>query len=128
MKFYVAGKWEERRLVKFLQAALIELGHEITKDWTVDEEFEPGYPIINVVEDVRGAKTADAYVGIFKNTHNYKGALIEMGVSLGSRIPIYIIGHAIDSCIFTSHPLVRQFDNEEQFIAYIDGVNGNDTS
>jgi len=116
MKFYVAGKWEEREAIRRLQNELRNLGHEITKDWTVDEEDAPGYPVINVVEDVRGAKVADAYVGLFVNSHNYRGALVEMGVALGNRKRVYIIGHGIDGCIFAGHPLVTVFDNVNDFL------------
>ncbi|KKK73067.1 hypothetical protein LCGC14_2897530 [marine sediment metagenome] len=116
MKIYVAGKWEERKDVKFLQRQLILLGHEITKDWTVDEEGEAGYPVINVVEDMWGVKSTDIYVGLFLNNHNYKGALVELGGALASRKPCYIIGHAMDSCIFIRHPLVRQVATTGEFL------------
>jgi len=119
VKFYIAGKFEERPSVKALQNELIKLGHEITKDWTLDEEDEPGYPVINAVEDVRGVKMAGAYVGLYINSHDYKGALVEMGVALGARIPLYIIGHAVDSCIFINHPLVETFETVGEFLEWI---------
>jgi len=110
MKFYIAGKWEERDNIRFIQKQLIRLGHEITKDWTIDEEGEAGFPVINVVEDISGVKTADVFVGLFINNLDYKGALVELGAALAGRKPCYIIGHAMDACIFLQHPLVTQVD------------------
>jgi len=111
MKFYVAGKWEDRFRCKELMIRLRKLGHEITKDWTVDEENAPGYPVINVVEDIRGVTQADFYVGIFIEHYSYKGALIEMGAALALRKPVFIVGAALDSCIFIAHPLVKKFSS-----------------
>lgn len=116
MKFYVASKWEDRTAVRELHKTLIELGHKITVDWTWHEKEDPGYPSEYAVEDVLGVKMADVYVGLFIDSHYYKGALVEMGVALGLGIPVCIIGHAIDSCLFTSHPLVSSYESVEEFI------------
>lgn len=122
MKFYVAGKFGERGAIRELMNKLEANGHTITKDWTVDEEDVAGFPIINVVEDIYGIRIADAYIGVFLNEHNYKGALVEMGVSLGLRKPTYIIGHATDACVFNSHPLVKQFDTIGDFLIWAGAV------
>jgi len=122
MKIYVAGKWEDRRSVQDIQGALLLKGYEITKDWTIDDEGDAGYPVINVVEDIRGVAMADAYVGYFENEHNYRGTLIEFGAALALRKPCYIIGHAIDKCIFIKHPLVTQFDSVEEFLMIVGGI------
>ncbi len=122
MKFYVAGKFGERLEVRDFCSKLVSKGHEITKDWTSDEESDNGFPVINVVEDTRGVAMADAYIGRFLNPHIYKGALVEMGMAIGLRRNVYIIGHAMDECIFIHHPLVHRFDSEDEFIEYIEGA------
>lgn len=119
MKFYVMGKWEEREEIRKLQAELRRLGHIITIDWTWHNEDDPGFPSQYAVEDIIGACSADACVGRFINKHNYKGALIEMGASLASGKRVYIIGHAIDSCLFVGHPLVQKFDTELEFLSFV---------
>ncbi len=114
MKIYVAGKFEDQKRVKNIQEQLISRGHEITKDWTEDKEAENGFPVINVVEDMRGIATADAYVGVFVDKFNYKGALVELGAAIALRKKVYVIGHGADSCIFLSHPLVRRCNSVKE--------------
>lgn len=40
MKLYVAGKWEERSLIKDLMQTLESMGHTITLDWTMHDNTE----------------------------------------------------------------------------------------
>lgn len=122
MKFYVAGKWEDKEAVKKLQEALIKLGHKITVDWTWHEKADEGYPIQYSIDDIRGVQLADAYVGLFMGQYHYKGALVEMGAALGLGKRVYLIGHAIDSCLFAKHPLIQQFENENELLSYIKQV------
>lgn len=122
MKFYVAGKWEDREAVKKLQEALIELGHTITVDWTWHEKADEGYPIQYSIDDIKGVQLADAYVGLFIEDYRYKGALVEMGAALGLHKRVYLIGHAIDTCLFAKHPLVQQFENEYEFLSFVKQV------
>lgn len=122
MNFYVAGKWEERAEIRKLQNKLRELGHMITVDWTWHEVDDPGFPSQYAIEDINGASWADAYVGRFITRHDYKGALVEMGATLAMGNKVFIIGHAIDSCLFVGHPLVKQFDNEDEFLNYIGNI------
>lgn len=119
LRIYVAGKWEEREEIRKLQNELRKLGHIITIDWTWHEVDDPGYPSQYAVEDIIGVSGCDCYVGVFKNSHDYKGALVEMGVALSFDRKVYIIGHAIDSCLFVGHPLVQTFDTERDFLKYL---------
>lgn len=119
MKIYVAGKWEEREEVRKLQQQLRHLGHQITVDWTWHERDDPGFPTQYAVDDIKGVIACNAYVGIFKNGLSYKGALVEMGVALACGKMVFIIGHAIDSCLFVSHPSVQKFETELEFISFL---------
>lgn len=121
MKIYVASKFEERQLVRRVQNALILMGHEITLDWTDHKYEDGGYPDEYSQDDVDGVKRADLYVGIFVNEHQYMGSLVEMGIALGCSIPVDIIGHEIDRCIFVHHPFVRTFDKVDDFVDYYSG-------
>lgn len=114
MKIYVAGKFQERAYIKTVMWWLEGMGHEITFDWTDPQYQHKDETPEDATECVRGVSGADIYVGVFKHILNYKGALVEMGVALGLGIPVYIVGHAIDSCLFTKHPLVKKFDTLDQ--------------
>jgi len=122
MKFYIGGKWEEREGVRKLQNELRRLGHIITIDWTWHEEDDPGFPSQYAIEDIVGVTSCDAYVGRFVSKVNYRGALVEMGAALAGGKRVFIIGHAIDSCLFANHPLVQRFDNEAVFLRFIEVV------
>ena len=119
MEFYVAGKWQDRENVRKLMDKIQELGHAITCDWTLDEENAAGYPVLNTINDTRGVQICDAYVGSFVNKNKYQGALVELGIALGLNRRIFIIGHAVDTCIFTNHPSVQRFETELEFLNYV---------
>ncbi len=120
MKLYVAGKFQERAQVRVLMDKLETMGHTITFDWTGEEQLtRPDHPVGNVIDDVGGGKSADALVCRFINPLNYRGSLIELGVALGAGKKVFMIGHAVDSCLFPSHPLVQHFETELEFLSYV---------
>ncbi len=110
MKIYVAGKFEERASVKVIQNALRALGHTITFDWTTDEYKSKKPSTEDAISCKKGVLDADLYVGLFVHDNVYKGALVELGVALSEDMPVFIIGHAIDNCLFIHSPNVTQFD------------------
>ena len=104
MKIYVATKWEERARAREVMFQLVEAGHTITYDWTVQEQ-ESG---AQAVHDIDGVIEADVYVGIFEKDLPYCGSLMEFGAALGAGKPCYILGKApITNYMFFKHPLVR---------------------
>lgn len=119
MKFYVVGRWEERFKVREIQAALIQMGFELTVDWT-DHEYPTGDLLeIWAETDVNGAREADFIVALMETDHDYKGAWCEIGVALGKGSPVFIIGHGSDSAIMLHHPLVKQFESVKQALNFI---------
>ena len=116
MKIFVSGKFEDRLNIRYLQDELRKMGHTITEDWTYHEYSDKGYPEEYAISDIRGVIKADIFVGRFVADYNYKGALVEMGTALGQGKLCVVIGHAIDSCIFLHHPLIRQFENDKSFL------------
>jgi len=122
MKFYVAGKFQDRKNVRKLMDKIQDLGHTITYDWTIDEESDDGYPIVNTLRDTWGVQICDTYVGRFIKKNRYRGALVEFGIALGLGKRICFIGHEADGCIFSNHPNVQRFDNEQEFLGYVEKV------
>ena len=116
MKLYVAGKWQDRVSVSSLMTRLKKLGHEITEDWTVHSEKDRDWAKQYSQDDIIGVQIADMYVGLFLRSYKYKGAIAELGAALALGKPCAIIGHQIDSCIFTNHPLVTQYDSTTDFV------------
>ena len=109
MKFYVAGKWEDRERVSQIMRILEGMGNEITCDWTDHKYEDEEYPHQYCADDVQGVKDADIYLGIFVAEYHYRGALVEMGIALGMGIPVWLLGDKADGCIFSNHPSVTKF-------------------
>lgn len=118
-RVYVAGRFEEKELVRQVQESLRKLNYIIQLDWTWHERSDHGFPSQYAIEDILGASTADIYVGIFLRSHSYKGALVEMGAALGNGKKVIIVGHAIDTCIFVGHPLAAQFETIDSMLDYM---------
>ena len=103
MNIYVAAKWEERERAREIMIQLIEAGHIITYDWTQAVEQ---MSCEQALRDLHGVFEADALVLIAEHDLAYKGALVEMGMAIACGLPVYVLGHAIDSCIFMALPQV----------------------
>ncbi len=102
MRVYVATKYENRVRAQEVMELLRELGHEITYDWTTNEQVSAQQAAL----DAQGVATADALIFIAEEAYAYAGAYVEMGIAIGRGIPVLVLGHAIDACIFTKLPNV----------------------
>jgi hypothetical protein len=119
MRIYVAGKWEDRLYCRKVMGQLITAGHIITCDWAGHD-----YPDNNVdswlmyyaMIDVVGVQESDMLVCICTKPYEYRGLYVELGVALACGHPVAIIGHGIDRCIFTSHPLVKRYGGLSRLI------------
>jgi len=117
MNVYVAGKFEEKELVRTVQRTLLERGHTITHDWTGEdatgmegEQLEE-YLADNASRDVDGVAAAEAVL-ILNHPKGF-GMMAEMGMAIAWNIPIYVIGPQIRDCIFFHLPEVQGFDTIE---------------
>ncbi len=119
MKFYVAGKFQDRKNVRKLMDKIQDLGHAITYDWTIDEEGAEGYPILNTINDTRGVLICDVFVGRFIEENDYRGALCELGMAIIENKRILIIGNGANGCIFVHHPNCLRFESELECLSYI---------
>ena len=119
MKFFVSGKFEDRQNVSKLMDKIQGLGHAITYDWTIDEEVDEGYPVLNTINDLKGVQICDTLACRFIEENNYRGSLVELGIALGLHKRICVIGHGADKCIFVNHPNVQRFETEYEFLSYV---------
>ena len=123
MKFYVAGKWQDRFAVQKIHQALIDRGHEITVDWTNHVDPQNQSILREWSErDIEGSTQCDTYIGVFRRKVVYTGALVEMGAALAAGRRVWIIGNEIDSCIFMNHPLVVKFPSVKTMLRVLDGI------
>lgn len=103
MRIYVGAKWEEKDVARHIMDRLEKAGHTITYDWTLCDQANS----LQALLDKQGVMTADAFVGIFERELKYQGAIAEFGIACAMEIPCYLIGHALDNCIFTKLPNVQ---------------------
>ena len=119
MKFYVAGKFQDRENVRKLMDKIEAYGHTISTDWTDHINNSGKAKSEYAIYDLNGVKDCEVFVGRFVDDFNYSGARVEFGIALGLGKVICIIGRAIDSCIFMNHPVIRKFESEGQFVSII---------
>ena len=104
MKVYIATKFEEHERALSIAQALENAGHVITWRWWENDQFTTE----QAARDMDGVLAADALVFIAEKDLPYRGAYVEFGIAIARGIPIYLLGHAADSCIFTKLPQVQR--------------------
>lgn len=110
---YVAAKFEEKERVRDAYALLRTAGHEITCDWTKEDDTgKTGdeldrYHAECAERDLEGVAEADALV-IFPH-ENGKGLYVELGVALAAAIPIICVSEdgTLPNCVFLKVEDVR---------------------
>ena len=111
MKVYLAGKYQDKERCSDIMRLLEDEGDTITCDWTHHKYSDEAYPKQYCQDDLDGVKACDVFVGVFLDAFDYRGALVEFGIALGLDKKIVLLGHAIDSCIFTHHPDIIKVEN-----------------
>lgn len=86
MKIYVAAKFEEKQLVKEVQAALVKAGHTITHDWT----NKPA-------TDLNGVREADLLVLLLPPAGGE--SMIELGAALALDKHVLLVLSSMDAGI-----------------------------
>ncbi len=102
MKLYVATKWENIPRAIEVADQLKAAGHTLTYSWWECEQASAE----QASKDMKGVYEADAMVLIVEHDFRYNGALTEFGMALAYGLPVYVMGHAIDSNIFLKLPWV----------------------
>ncbi len=79
-------------------------GHEIAFDWTISTQFSTA----QAHHDREGVMAADALVVIAELDYPFRGTYVELGMALARGIPIYLLGEAMNACIFVLLPEVHR--------------------
>ena len=124
MKVYIAGKWQDRGMVRIWHKILRNNGHEVTCDWT-DHDYPGGgqeHLLAGYAQaDIKGVQDCDLLIALFQQPHHYRGALVEVGAALALNKPVWVLGEAERSCIFMEHPLVTTMKTERDLWERIEG-------
>ena len=105
MKFYIAGKWEEREIVRQYADAISALGYTVSYPWFTRHTGTTPLDIA-AGEDLEGVRDANFCVFVYERQLAYAGAFAELGAALAYGRQIYIIGDAGNRCVFAHHPMV----------------------
>jgi len=116
VKVYVAAKWEERECAAGVMARLVRAGHTITYDWTGANAFTA----VQAIRDIDGVQEADALVIIAERPLPYAGTYVEFGVAVARGIPVFLVGHGMDHCIFSLLPSVIQVESTRDVLDRLD--------
>ncbi|MFH1352435.1 MAG: hypothetical protein ABIH68_02545, partial [bacterium] len=99
-RVYVAAKFQDRMTARCIMAHLRGKGHTITFDWTDSKYQNREETPEDAVACLNGVRDCEVFIGVFVKPYKYQGSLVELGVALGLKKKVHIIGDAIDSCIF----------------------------
>ncbi len=119
MKFFVSGKVGVERDVRAAMKALKDAGHEITFDWTKIDQLRPYDENAEASREAAlkescGVEDADVLI-ILANDRGV-GMYVELGIAIGSGIPVRVVTDVESRTMFFHHPLVKKVDSLEQIL------------
>lgn len=120
MRIYVAGGFNNKRKVRAVMQKLRDAGHEIVGDWTIHKSTRNKHVLASeVMADWSAEMKADVVVIVWPGRFNTR---VELGIALGSRKMVYIIGKPdYSQDIYPLHPLVTIVGKYEDLPTYIRG-------
>ena len=136
MNIFVSGQIEDLEYVQSVQKALINAGHKITHDWTINEG---GSRMLGSREDklsnrdeaarrasndLSGVVESDIYVICTNNMNVGKGMYVELGAALAlneklGNPRIFLLGEMNHMSIFYFHPAIVHIANVDELIKSI---------
>lgn len=128
MKIYVAGPFQQFERVRSLQRKLIDLGHEISHDWTLEHDnwpngLAPGSreAILCAMADMQGVKEAEAVIVLTPEDKCVGcGLWIEMGAALALCKLVAVVGPQRERSVFAE--LAARLEQDDDCIAWINSM------
>ncbi len=102
-------------MTKLLQ----EAGHELTFDWTKIDHLRPYDENMAAcreaaIKESRSIKDADVLIVLAHERG--VGMYVELGIAIGSGIPVRVVTDVESRTMFFHHPLVKKVDSLEQIL------------
>ena len=119
MKFFVSGKVGVEGDVRAAMKVLRDAGHEITFDWTTIDHLRPydenaAASREAAIKESRGVEDADVLIVL---SHDRGvGMYVELGIAIGSGVPVRVVTNVESRTMFFHHPLVKKVDSIEQVL------------
>lgn len=129
MDIYVAGKTDDWERVRRVQESLIELGHMITYDWTVnvEDDEDTGLEADDLTrkewadDDEVGVKQADLVIFMIES-EGLSGTLIELGMALAFQKDIIVVGEPERNSVFFASNRIIHVAHEDNIIEAVDAI------
>lgn len=135
MNIYTASKFENYEQVRNFNIALRELGHTVTWDWTITEEFVDGKPnwTGHPTEEQRYRFGMLDYAGVMQaelvimldGDFPLNGARWEAGIAIGNGAQVWIVNYT-HKVIFDVLPQVSIIDTIDDTLSLLE-PNDSDT-
>jgi len=93
MKIYVGGSFSCKGQVKLFVQELINMGHEITYDWTQVPAVDKNHDVYSEAagKAFKGIQECDLYIGVFSNGKDrFRGVFTEIGIALGMGKKVFL--------------------------------------
>jgi hypothetical protein len=129
MKVFISGHIKDKVKIQGYYAQLESLGHEITHDWTRDENIEikpeNKEELRNrASKDLTGVLDCEVYALITTDRANGKGMYVELGAALANKKitgkpKIYVVGELSSMSVFYMHPEVKHCKDFDEFLKII---------
>lgn len=128
MRVYVAGPVGETSTVRAIQDAVVDAGHELTLDWSRQDDSSlsdyasaPEVSSRIAVQDLRAVLAADAVL-IAASGPGGRGMFVELGAALsraehGQLDHLVVIGAVHDDSVFFYHPAVQRVATVQAWLA-----------
>jgi hypothetical protein len=110
MKFYIAA--QDQNTAKEVAKIIFDAGHEVTKTYSKNERMQIA------IDDEKDILSCDALILCSGVSKCSGGKFVEVGIALGKRKLIYILGHRENMLLW--HPLCAQFNNIEDLMQHIE--------
>ena len=117
MKFYIGGKWYDKKAIQSVMQQVRQAGHTITHDWTT---YEAKYTdkaqkmTVCSAKDIEGVRNCDIFVALMTDPeYPYRGTFTELGAAIALGKMVYVIGPkttAAASNCFWWHPRIVHGD------------------
>lgn len=113
-KLYVAGSFLEKNIVNAIERRLAKEGFGITSTWIRHAGTENPVELEEqALIDARGISIADALVVVLPGRYSTAS---EIGLAIGFKKPVVLLGKKDDRNLFFYHPLVTAYPDIESLI------------
>ena len=114
MKFYISARTAKVKEVKEMTSTLVDMGHEVTFDWTLEDAavrrpYDPEWALLVAEKEKTGISKSDFFIILGDSSGT--GMYVELGIALANNCTVYAIGENNDATVFHYLKNVKRFNS-----------------